>query len=184
MSFLMNKYPLSVFASLTHTAPVRKMILSELFRITAAGFGTQAPALMALDCEARQQAYALFTRDHAVRVLHSGQEIQTVRSRLYRNAFVLGGRMSRWCGVNGLDEVVRLAQLIYRAIGVEVQGDSQGNLTVLRCYYSRFYSAPVCDLISCLDDGLLTGLNGGGRLVFLSRITEGSRCCRAKLARS
>jgi hypothetical protein len=76
---------------------------------------------------------------------------------------------------------MELGQILYRAIGVEVQGDEQGNVTVSRCYFSRFYSGPVCDLISALDDGVFSGLSGGGRLVFSERITEGGVCCRAEL---
>jgi len=54
-------------------------------------------------------------------------------------------------------------------------------VTVKRCYFSQFYSGSVCDLISALDDGVFSGLSGGGRLVFSERLTEGNACCRAKL---
>jgi hypothetical protein len=74
-----------------------------------------------------------------------------------------------------------LGQILYRAIGIEIQGDGQGNVTVKRCYFSQFYAGSVCDLISALDDGLFAGLSGGGRLTFSERLTEGSGCCRAKL---
>ena len=80
-----------------------------------------------------------------------------------------------------MDEVRELARILYRAIGVEMQGDGQGTLTVRRCYFSQFYSGPVCDLISALDDGVFSGLAGGGQLRFSERLTEGRECCRAKL---
>jgi hypothetical protein len=80
-----------------------------------------------------------------------------------------------------VEEVMALGQILYRAIGVEIQGDSQGDLIVKRCYFSQFYSGPVCDLISALDDGVFSGLSGGGRLAFSERLTEGRECCRAKL---
>ena len=83
--------------------------------------------------------------------------------------------------VETMEEVMALGQILYRAIGVEIQGDAQGSVTVQHCYFSRFYSGQVCDLISALDDGVFSGLSGGGRLVFSERITEGRDFCRAKL---
>ena len=82
-----------------------------------------------------------------------------------------------------LGDVMELGQICYRAIGVEMQGDAEGNVTVNGCYFSQFYSGPVCDVISALDDGIFSGLLGGGRLAFSERITEGRPYCRAELQR-
>jgi hypothetical protein len=127
------------------------------------------------------RAYALFTREQAEKALRDGRDIRALKTQLYRNAYPLGGRLREIFGVDTMEEVIQLGQILYQAIGVEVQGDPQGNVTVNRCYFSQFYSAPVCDLISALDDGVFSGLSGGGRLEFSERLTDGRTCCKAKL---
>jgi hypothetical protein len=160
---------------------VRKAILAELFEATAAAFRCPVPAQDHLSCNERLQTYALFTSEQATRVLQAGRDVPAIKDRLYENAYSLGERLRKWLGVHTMAEVTHLGQILYRAIGVDMEGDSQGYVTVTRCYFSRFYSGPVCDLISALDDGIFSGLSGGGRLVFSERLTEGGMCCRARL---
>jgi hypothetical protein len=127
------------------------------------------------------RAYALFTREQAEKALQAGRDLPALKARLYQNAYPLGGKLRKWLGVDTMEEVMELGQILYRAIGVEIEGDAQGDVTVSRCYFSQFYSGPVCDLISALDDGVFSGLSGGGRLAFSERLTEGRERCRAKL---
>jgi hypothetical protein len=54
-------------------------------------------------------------------------------------------------------------------------------MTVSSCYFSSVYSPETCGVLSALDDGIFTGLSGGGRLRFSRRITDGSACCRADI---
>ena len=119
------------------------------------------------------RTYALFTREQAEKALQSGRDIAAIKTQLYQNAYPLGEKLRKWFGVDTMEEVMELGQILYRAIGVEIQGDTQGDVTVKRCYFSQFYSSPVCDLISALDDGVFSGLSGGGRLAFSERLTEG-----------
>jgi len=172
---------------LPHNLPVfiREEILAALFEATAEAFGCPAPALGPLSYDECLRAYALFTREQAEKALQSGRDVPAIKARLYQNAYPLGGKLRQWFAVDTMEEVMELGQILYRAIGVEIVGepqvDTQGDLTVNRCYFSQFYSGPVCDLISALDDGVFSGLSGGGRLVFSERLTEGRECCRAKL---
>ena len=168
---------------LPHQLPafVRKGILAELSAATADAFACPAPALAHLSCDECLQTYARFTTAQAERVLQSGSDLPVVKARLYRNAYPLGRKLRRWVGVATTAEVMALGQILYRAIGVDMQGDAGGSVTVQRCYYSQSYSAPVCDLISALDDGVFAGLSGGSRLSFSQRLTEGYPCCRARL---
>ena len=165
-------------------APICRAMLAELAEATADAFECPAPVLARLSCDARLRAYALFTSAQAEWVLQSGCDVPAVKARLYGNAYRLGGRLRRWSGVDTIDEVMALGRLLYRAIGIEMQGDAEGNVTVSRCYFSRFYAAPVCDLISALDNGIFSGLSGGGRLAFSARLTEGGSYCRARLQMS
>jgi hypothetical protein len=162
-------------------APVRRKILAELFVATADAFGRPAPSLGHLPCDGCLRAYALFTSEQAKQVLQARQDVSELKVRLYQNAFPLGRKVRKWLGVGTVAEVMAVGRTLYRAIGVDMQGDAQGNMTVLRCTYSQFYSPAVCGLISALDDGIFSGLSGGDRLVFTERLTEGRGCCRATL---
>ena len=168
---------------LPHDLPafIREEILAELFEATADAFECQAPELHHLSYEEYLRTYALFTTEQAQKALQAGRDVPAIKSQLYQNAYRLGRNLRKWLGVDEMDEVMELGQILYRAIGVEIQGDAQGDVTVNRCYFSQFYSGRVCDLISALDDGVFSGLSGGGRLAFSQRLTEGRECCRAKL---
>jgi hypothetical protein len=176
-----------LFQILPHTLPVfvRKEILAALFEATADVFECPAPAYDHLSYDECLRTYALFTREQAEKALQAGRDVPAIKTQLYGNAYPLGGKLRKWFGVDTMEEVMELGQILYRAIGVEIvgntQGDTQGDVTVKRCYFSQFYSGPVCDLISALDDGVFSGLSGGGRLAFSQRLTEGRECCRARL---
>jgi hypothetical protein len=168
---------------LPHNLPafIRKEILAALFEATADAFECPAPAHDHLSYDECLRTYALFTREQAEKALQAGRDIPVLKAQLYQNAYRLGGKLRKWFAVDRMEEVMEFGQILYRAIGVEVQGEPQGDVTVKRCYFSQFYSWPVCDLISALDDGVFSGLSGGGRLAFSQRLTEGRECCRARL---
>jgi hypothetical protein len=160
---------------------IREEILAELFEATAEAFECQLPAFDHLSYDECLRTYALFTREQAEKALQTGGDIPALKTQLYQNAYPLGGKLRKWFGVDSMEEVMELGQILYRAIGVDIQWDTQGKVIVKNCYFSQFYSGPVCDLISALDDGVFSGLSGGGRLVFSMRLTEGMEFCRAKL---
>jgi len=168
---------------LPHNLPafIREEILAQLFEATADAFECPAPAHDHLSYDACLQTYALFTSEQAEKALQAGRDVSAIKTQLYQNAYPLGGKLRKWFSVDTMEEVMELGQILYRAIGVEIQGDTQGDVTVKRCYFSQFYSGPVCDLISAMDDGVFSGLSGGGRLVFSQRLSEGRECCRARL---
>ena len=153
---------------LPHHLPVfiREEILAELFEVTADAFGCPAPALDHLSYDERLRIYALFTREQAEKAIQAGRDVSAIKTRLYRNAYPLGRKLRKWFDVDTMAEVMELGQILYRAIGFDIQGDTQGDVIVKRCYFSQFYSGQVCDLISALDDGVFSGLSGGGRLAF------------------
>jgi len=168
---------------LPHNLPafVREEILAKLFEATVDAFECPAPAHDHLSYDESLRTYAMFTREQAEKALQAGRDIPAIKTQLYQNAYPLSGRIRKWLGVDTMEEVMKLGEILYRAIGVEIQGDTEGNVTVKCCFFSQFYSGQVCDLISALDDGFFSGLSGGGRLAFSERLTEGSECCRAKL---
>src|SRR5512143_1376702 len=168
---------------LPHNLPafIREEIIADLFAATAEAFGCPAPAHQHLSYDECLRTYALFTCQQAGKALLEGRDLEAIKARLYQNAYPLGSKLRKWFAIDEVEEVMELGQILYRAIGVDFEGDIQGDVTVRRCYFSQFYSGPVCDLISALDGGVFSGLSGGGRLAFSERITEGKEFCRAKL---
>jgi hypothetical protein len=158
---------------------VKEWVLEELFAATAAGFGCAAPAADGLPYDERLAAYARFTRDEAERAIREGRDLADIQLRLRREAFALGRRLRDILGVEG-PEALAVARTLYRAIGIDFRGTPAGEVTVRRCFFRDFYTPDVCRLISALDEGVLAGLAGGGRLVFSQRLTEGYDCCRAR----
>ena len=159
---------------------VKERVLEELFAATAAGFGCAAPAVTGLPYDERLAAYARFTRDEAERAIREGRDLADIQTGLRREAFALGRRLRDILGVEGPDEALAIARPLYRAIGIDFRGTPAGEVTVRRCFFRDFYTPDVCRLISALDEGVLAGLAGGGRLVFSQRLTEGYDYCRAR----
>jgi hypothetical protein len=162
-------------------APIRKQILAELFEAAAQAFDCPAPAYARLSYAEVLRTYALFTSERAEQALRSERDVAALKTRLYQNAYPLGGKIRHWFGLASIQDVMTLGAILYGAIGVDMHGGALGEITVKRCYFSRFYSGPVCNLISALDDGVFSGLSGGGRLVFSERLTEGGEGCQARL---
>ena len=160
-------------------APVRRRKLEMLFRATADAFQTALPSTGGLSFDECLRAYARFTREQADRAIRQGGESE-VRSRLFQNALRIGRQFRRDFKVNAAD-VMRMGALVYKMLGIDFHGDPGGNIVIRRCFFSSYYSSRVCRLISSLDEGLLVGLAGGGRLSFTQRITEGNECCLAQL---
>ena len=104
-----------------------------------------------------------------------------MQSRLFQNAYRIGQQFKADFNINTAEEVMRMGALIYKFLKIDFQGEPQGNIVIKRCFFSAYYSSKVCRLISSLDEGLLAGLSGGGKLSFSQRITEGNECCRAYL---
>ena len=160
---------------------IRKAILAELFKATADAFENSVTVLRHQSYAVLLQAYAVFTKEQAEKVLASGVDVSSVKERLYQNSYALGKRLRKWFSIETIEEVMRLGKVLYNVIGIEIHGNERGEVTVKRCFFSQQYSSPVCSLISSLDEGLFSGLSGGRRLSFSERLTEGKECCRAKL---
>lgn len=158
---------------------VRRRALRELFRSTAAAFGASPPSPAGLSAEGLLGSYAAFTAEQAATVLRSGAQQQVIRRRLYDLAYAIGTRLRNDLDITSTEDAMAAARAVYGMLRIDFQRVSEGDVCVRRCFFSTFYSAPVCHLMSGLDQGLLAGLTGGGRLEFRQRITEGAPCCLA-----
>jgi len=101
--------------------------------------------------------------------------------RLYALSFALGARLRRATGFTDPGDLRRLVFWLYRGIGIAMDGELPGGITVSRCFFSDYYASRACAVMSRMDSGIVGGVMGGGRLVFTERITEGRPCCKACL---
>jgi hypothetical protein len=162
--------------------PIRRRALHRLSSATAEGFDVSMPSGRGLSHRQYLQCYAQFTRGAAERALEQGKDLNALRARLRATSFALGDRVRRHLHLRSPRAVMTAARLLYRFIGIDFRGSSGGEVRVTSCFFSDYYTPSVCRLISSLDDGLLSGLAGGGSLTFQRRLTEGHPCCEARFA--
>jgi hypothetical protein len=158
---------------------VKRRALIQLFNFTAAAFEAKVPPVIGLDSTECLARYARFTQTHAEQRLREGRGIEAIEAQLYQNAVELGQQHGKQLRLGDVEDVMAIGRVLYRILGIDFQGDAQGEVVINRCYFSRFYSGEVCRLMSAMDRGLFAGLSNGGELNFSSRITEGQPYCRA-----
>lgn len=156
----------------------RRRALHELFQSSAAAFGARLPPLRGSADELLDR-YAMFTAEHAAASLSSGRRIAQIREHLYASAYAIGARLRCDLNLSSSSDVMAAARAVYRMLRIDFRRTADGEVRVGQCYFSRFYSPPICRLMSALDQGLLAGLSRGGRLEFRQRITEGAPFCLA-----
>ncbi len=154
----------------------------RLFFITAEAFDIPMPALDGRSHETGLRLFSLFTRENALKAIAAG-DAGAVGERLFRSAGEFGGELRRSLGVKTSADVMAAARVLYRAIGIDLRGAPDGAIVVRSCRFAPDYTPAVCELISSLDRGIMTGLAGGGKLQFSRRLTEGHDSCRAVLGR-
>lgn len=158
---------------------VKRRKLRELLCRSAEAFGTPVPETAGRSYRECLGTFAAFTAAQADRVGRDGVTAAGVRSRLRAAGREIGGGIRRGLGVGTRGEAMRAARIIYRMLGIDFEGRADGAIVIRSCDFSRVYTARACGLVSGLDEGLLAGLAGEGRLEFASRITEGCERCEA-----
>jgi hypothetical protein len=164
---------------------LKRQALVQLFRASAAAYGRDMPRLSGLSREQCLREYARSTAEWTEDVLRREGDYAELQGRLYRSAYRLGQTPGWLLCVQSVEDVMTLGSFLYGLLDIEFQGSTDGEITISRCYFSSFYSAEVCQVMSSMDHGLLAGLAGRrspvgtGELVFSQRITEGQACCCA-----
>jgi hypothetical protein len=161
---------------------IRNRELEKLFLITAGAFGTDVPPAESASRGDRLDEYARFTKAAVDRAAAAGDDLDAIRERLFRGAFVYGERWRKSLRGSGVEDVMAAAKTLYRGIGIEFEGDNRGEAEIRACFFGRIYDPRTCRTMSGLDAGLMAGLSGGGDFVFSRRMTEGHATCRAALA--
>lgn len=171
--------PLLALLQLHTPTWIKKGQLQELFECTASAFDTEAPAAAGLSFDERLQRYARFTASQVEAAIRRGNDPDALRERLYRNGYRLGSKLRKRLRLSNAEEVAEAIPILYRALRIELRGPAGGEIEVAHCFFSRFYSGQVCQIVSALDAGVVAGLSNGGRLTFRQRITGGRESCRA-----
>jgi hypothetical protein len=149
---------------------VRKLLLRRLFTGTAGAMGVATPDLRGLSSEELLTKFARFTAN-----------ADADSAELFAVTYGFGTWLRRVFHIRSTSDVMAAARFVYRAIGIDFEGDASGEITIRRCFFSNVYTPSSCRTMSALDAGLLAGLSGGRRLLFSQRITAGFPCCRAYL---
>lgn len=160
---------------------IKKKKLEELFACTASALDCEAPSLRGRAYDECLREYALFTTREIEESIAQARDLETIKDRLYQNAYRLGAELAQSFHITTMQDVMRMGRILYRTLAIDFRGTAQGEVTITKCYFSKFYSSQICQVMSALDAGVVAGLSGGAQLVFTERITEGSDCCRACL---
>ncbi|HSA95014.1 MAG TPA: hypothetical protein VLJ16_03105 [Acidobacteriota bacterium] len=161
-------------------AGLQKRKLESLLALTARAFNTVSPSVNGLPLREMRRVYAEFSRAMAELALSRRDGLEAVERRLFEGAERLGREIAGELRIATPREVMAAARVLYRGLEIDLAGRPSGEIVVRRCSFSREYSPEVCRLMSRLDAGVLSGLAGGGELVFTERLTEGAGCCRAR----
>lgn len=161
---------------------VKKRKLTELVSLTAKAFGSHMPDLKTDSYEASLQQYALFTRAETERILDDPIKRESVKKQLFKNAYQLGAILRKDFRIKSVEEALTLSRILYRLIEIDFHSNPDGEIMIKKCFFSNWYTPEICDFISALDEGILTGISGGGKLFLSQRITDGKDCCQARFA--
>ena len=158
-----------------HTPECIKSIqIQILLNATAAAFDRPKKEVWHLSGEEALAAYAAFTIE-----CMSGPAVD--RRRIYQCAYRLGRKIRRITGFSGDRDRERLVIWLYGNIGIKVMGHLPGEIIIPACYFGQVYTPEQCRTMSLMDWGIISGICGGGKLIFTERITQGCGRCRAYL---
>lgn len=155
--------------------------LQLLMNLTAKAFGQKPLHVWTRPHAQALTAYAACTRDW---MQNTTMVPDVLQSAMYRRALRMGRLLRRLTFFLRDAGHARLVFALYKGIGIDMHGALPGEIQVRACFFSRCYTPGMCALISAMDDGMVSGIMGGGRLTFTQRMTEGCGCCRACLTRS
>jgi hypothetical protein len=154
--------------------------IRELMDLTARALGTTAPPIEDRSVRRALEAYARFTRESADLAVRNGADLEHLGTRLREEAVGFGRSLAVAFGIRDRRQALRLLRLAYRAIGIDMRPGTDGAISVGRCFFKDFYVPETCRLIASLDEGLMAGICGEGKLVFTHRLTAGEPGCLAR----
>lgn len=155
----------------------RRVEIQQLMNLTARALGEKGRRVWTLPSSKALKVYAEYTSSRL-----SGDCDRELLERMNVEAYKVGARLRKLFSLKEKAETERFVFALYRNIGITMSGRIPGQICVARCFFSRFYTPATCLAASALDDGIIRGLAGYGRLSFSQRLTEGCDRCIARFA--
>lgn len=171
------RIPLSLGKALP--GPLRTIGVQVLCNTFAQVFDVKAPNVASLPPSSALWAFREFSAACMEEALASPEYAAGKRADLEVAARELGAKL-RMALKPTDEELPLLVHALYAAIEIEVSAQVPGEFTFHRCFFAGRYSPELCAFMSAFDSGFVAGLCDGSGLVFLTRITEGAPCCRAR----
>lgn len=154
------------------------MQIGIMLRLFAKALDVKAPRCPNTSTDALR-IFAVFTMNCAQAATSEGFESAVpLRDKLHREALKCG-RVVRALPIARKLDAFELVQVLYRNIGIRLDGALPGEIRIASCYFSQYYTPHECWFMSGFDQGIIEGITGTGTLAFSSCITEGAPCCRA-----
>lgn len=156
-----------------HTpSSIKKIELQILLNTTAAAFERPGKMIWQLPDDKALAVYAAYTKECL-------KGAAADRKRVYRHAYRLGRRIRRLSGFTEREDLEKLVFYLYSNIGIRLTGQLPGEILIPSCYFSNVYTPKQCMMMSLMDWGIVSGICGGGKLIFSERLTQGCGRCRA-----
>lgn len=153
----------------------RRMELQLLMNLVASALGLPSKGVMMTGSEQGLRFFAEYTATH----LPTCNDAQL--RRLNKKALRLGKVLRSILTDRSAEALMRVVVLLYRNIGIEMEGTFPKEVKVVRCHFCTRYNPHVCAIASAIDSGVICGLYGAGGLRFTQRITEGKDRCLCHL---
>jgi hypothetical protein len=171
-----------LFERLTERAPdfYKRRQIARLCRGAAEAFARPAPSFRGLRARSCRQVFAEFVRGCVEDAGMRGSDLESIQSRLFQFSFHLGKKLKRRMRISEIGEAMRIIRILYRWLEIDFEFADTGEVTIRRCFFSRFFSPLDCRILSAMDRGILAGMTSGGELTFYQKITDGHPSCRAR----
>lgn len=169
------KYPdfmNSIILYLLQTELGRRIELQILLNLVASSLGLPKERVLTTRSANALDLFARYTATH----LPGCSKAQLMR--LNESAFRLGTILRCCLTDRSAQALMKVVVVLYRNIGIEMQGAFPDEVSVVRCHFCAYYTPHTCTAASSIDAGVICGLYAAPDLRFTQRITEGKdKCC-------
>lgn len=155
----------------------RRMEIHLLMRLVTSTLRLPGQNMLFKNSAKALDIFASFTAEYLASCNHAQQQM------LYDKAFRLGKNLRSLLTNRDYEALTSFTFLLYRNIGINMEGHFPGKVIVDRCHFCHYYSAKICNIASLMDAGVICGLFGGDKLIFTNRITEGKPHCICELSK-
>jgi hypothetical protein len=112
--------------------------------------------------------------------------INQARKKLFNTGQILGQKAKKDLNIkNSTSDILNAAKILYKILGINFKAKKINKTTYLmiinRCSLSKHYKNSTCQILSAVDEGVLSGLNPQYKMQFQKRITQGAPKCKAKI---